>query len=151
MIVRTAEHRGPQLGGAVGWNAVVRAIGVTPGGCMCRRAEWEPQGGRAHDPAKGPEDSAIVLLLLLAGAGLIGAVGRRLDLAAAALIGLGLCLALGLEAASNPAARLLEETLGYTMWWGSEVGLWVWLISHGRCGSALCVPRGRRCGRSAGA
>ena len=39
-----------------------------------------------------------------------------------------MCAALGLQAASNPATRLLAETLGYTMWWGSELGFWVWLM-----------------------
>ena len=73
-------------------------------------------------------DSTIALLAALALAGLIGAVRRRWDLAAAALIGLGLCAAIGIEAASNPSAQLLAETLGYTMWWGSELGFWVWLI-----------------------
>jgi hypothetical protein len=64
---------------------------------------------------------------LMSVAGLIGAFMLRWDLAAAALIGLGLCAAIGLEAASNPSARLLAGTLGYTMWWGSELGFWVWL------------------------
>ncbi len=79
-------------------------------------------------PSSGEANSTIALLVALALAGLVGAVRRRWDLAAAALIGLGLCAAIGIEAASNPSATLLAETLGYTMWWGSELGLWVWLI-----------------------
>ena len=39
-----------------------------------------------------------------------------------------MCAAIGIEAASNPSTTLLAETLGYTMWWGSELGFWVWLI-----------------------
>src|ERR1039457_7626278 len=53
---------------------------------------------------------------------------RRWDLSAAALIRPGMCGAIGIEAASNPATTLLAATLGYTMWWGSELGFWVWLI-----------------------
>ncbi len=128
MIMRTAEHRGPQLGERAGRNAVVRAVGVTPWWLYVPASEWSRKIDVRVTPPRGQRDSAIALLLMLAVAGLAGAVGHRRDLTAAALIGLGLCLAIGLEAASNPSAKLLEETLGYTMWWGSEVGLWVWLI-----------------------
>ena len=128
MIARTAEHRGPQLGRTAGWNAVVRAVGVTPWWLYVPASEWQRKLDVRVTPSRGRRDSAIALLALLALAGLVGAVGRRRDLTAASLIGLGLCLAIGAEAASNPSAKLLEETLGYTMWWGSEVGLWVWLI-----------------------
>ena len=29
---------------------------------------------------------------------------------------------------TTPPRRLLAETLGYTLWWGSELGFWVWLV-----------------------
>ncbi len=32
------------------------------------------------------------------------------------------------QVANNPASQLLAETLGYTLWWGSELGFWVWLV-----------------------
>ena len=128
MIVRTAEHRGPTLGATVGWHAVVRSVGVRPWWLYVPASEWERKADVRATPSSGEADSTIALLAALALAGLIGAVRRRWDLAAATLIGLGLCAAIGLEAASNPSTTLLAETLGYTMWWGSELGLWVWLI-----------------------
>ena len=128
MIVRTAEHRGPTLGATVGWHAVVRSVGIRPWWLYIPASEWERKRDVRATPSAGRVDSTIVLLAALALAGLIGAVRRRWDLAAAALIGLGLCVAIGLEAASNPSTQLLAETLGYTMWWGSELGLWVWLM-----------------------
>ena len=128
MIVRTAEHRGPTLGATVGWHAVVRSVGIRPWWLYIPASEWERKRDVRATPSAGRMDSTIVLLAALALAGLIGAVRRRWDLAAAALIGLGLCVAIGLEAASNPSTQLLAETLGYTMWWGSELGLWVWLM-----------------------
>ena len=127
-IVRTAEHRGPTLGATVGWHAVVRSIGVRPWWLYVPASEWERKADVRATPSTRALDSTIALLAALALAGLIGAVRRRWDLAAATLIGLGLCAAIGLEAASNPSTRLLAETLGYTMWWGSELGFWVWLI-----------------------
>ncbi|MGD0452271.1 MAG: hypothetical protein ABSB69_01615 [Solirubrobacteraceae bacterium] len=128
MIVRTAEHRGPTLGATVGWHAVVRSIGVRPWWLYVPASEWERKADVRATPSSRALDSTIALLAALALAGLIGAVRRRWDLAAAALIGLGLCAAIGVEAASNPSTQLLAETLGYTMWWGSELGLWVWLM-----------------------
>ncbi len=128
MIVRTAEHRGPTLGATVGWHAVVRSVGVRPWWLYVPGSEWERKYDVRETPSGTRVDSTIALLAALALVGLIGAAGRRWDLAAAAAIGLGLCAAIGLEAASNPSTQLLAETLGYTMWWGSELGLWVWLI-----------------------
>jgi hypothetical protein len=128
MIARTVEHRGATLGATVGWNAVVRSVGVRPWWLYVPASEWERKADVRQTPSRGRVDSTLALLAALALAGLIGALRRRWDLAAAAVIGLGLCAAIGSEAASNPSATLLAETLGYTMWWGSELGLWVWLI-----------------------
>ena len=128
MIVRTAEHRGPTLGATVGWHAVVRSIGVRPWWLYVPASEWDRKVDVRQTPGSLAVDSTIGLLGALALAGLIGGFRRRWDLTAAALIGLGMSVAIGLAAASNPSGRLLSETLGYTMWWGSELGLWVWLI-----------------------
>ena len=128
MIAHTVEDRGATLGTAVGWNAVVRSVGVRPWWLYVPASEWDRKADVRATPASGATDSTIALLLVLALAGLIGAFMARWDLAAAALIGLGMCTAIGIEAASNPSTPLLAETLGYTMWWGSELGLWVWLV-----------------------
>jgi hypothetical protein len=128
MIVRTVEHRGATLGPTAGWRAVVRAVGFRPWWLYVPASEWERKADVLRAPSSTAVNSTIVILAALTLAGLIAAVARRLDLTAAALIGLGLSAAIGLEATSNPATRLLAETLGYTMWWGSELGFWVWLI-----------------------
>jgi hypothetical protein len=128
MIVRTAEHRDPKLGASVGWHAVVRSIGVRPWWLYVPGSQWQ----RKYDVLKAPNtlavDSAIALLAALLLALATAPWTRRFDLAAAALIGLGLCAAAGAQTALNPSSRLLEETLGYTLWWASELGLWVWLV-----------------------
>jgi hypothetical protein len=127
-IVRTAEHRGATLGRAVGWHAVARSVGVTPWWLYVPGSEWERKGDLRATPSGTRASSTIALLAALFLAGLIGALRRRWDLASAALIGLLLCGAIYLEAASNPKTLLLAETLAYTMWWGSQLGFWVWLI-----------------------
>jgi hypothetical protein len=127
MIVRTAEHHGATLGTAVGWHAVVRSVGFGPWWLYVPASEWERKVDVLRIPSTTAVDSTVAILAALALVAIIGALVRRFDLVAAALIGLGLSAAIGLEAASNPASRLLSETLGYTMWWGSELGLWVWL------------------------
>jgi len=128
MIVRTVQHRGPALGGAVGRTAVIRSVGITPWWLYVPASQWERKTDVRATPSAGARDSTIAILVALVLAGVIGAFLGRWDIAGAALIGLGLCAAIGLEAASNPAKPLLAGTLGYTMWWGSELGLWVWLI-----------------------
>ncbi len=128
MIVRTAEHPEPKLGASVGWHAVVRSVGFRPWWLYVPASEWERKADVRATPSSLQADSALALLAALALVGMLAAYARRWDLLAAALIALGLCAAIGLEAASNPSAQLLAETLGYTMWWGSELGLWVWLV-----------------------
>jgi len=149
MIVRTAEHRGPTLGGTVGWTALVRSVGERPWWLYVPASEWERKYDVRHSPTGAQSESAIAILAALGVVGLIGAFRRRFDVLAAALIGLGMCAAIGLQAASNPASTLLAETLGYTLWWGSELGFWVWLILAwalwlGLSGLALMVVRALR-------
>jgi hypothetical protein len=128
MVVRTAEHHGAKLGPTVGWNAVVRSVGVRPWWLYVPGTEWDRKYDVRRTPSTGQIDSTIAILAALALAGLIGAWRRRWDLASAALISLGLCAAIALAAGANPSSQLLAETLGYTMWWGSELGFWVWLV-----------------------
>jgi hypothetical protein len=128
MIVRTAEHPEPQLGASVGWHAVVRSVGFRPWWLYVPASEWQRKADVRATPSSAQTNSALALLAALALVGVLTAYARRWDLFAAVLIALGLCAAIGLEAASNPSAQMLAETLGYTMWWGSELGLWVWLV-----------------------
>lgn len=127
MIVRTAEHREPKLGASVGWHAVVRSIGVRPWWLYVPASEWEHKTDVRETPSEQRVDTTIALLAALALVGLLGGLARRFDVLAASLIGLGLSGALVLQAASNPSTRLLAGTLAYTTWWGSELGLFVWL------------------------
>jgi len=128
MIARTVEHRGHTVGATVGWHALVRAVGVRPWWLYVPASEWERKLDVLHTPSSARTNSTLAVLATLGVVLLGGALRRRWDLCAAALIALGLCAVMVEQVANNPASRLLSETLGYTLWWGSELGLWVYLV-----------------------
>jgi hypothetical protein len=128
LIVTTVNDRGKTLGPRVGWNAVVRAIGFKPWFLFAPRSEWNRKASVRQTPGSDQRNSALALLAALALIAIAGALARRIDLCAAALMGLGMCVGLGADAANTPTAPLLAGTLGYTLWWGSQLGLWVWLV-----------------------
>jgi hypothetical protein len=127
-VVRTATATKATLGTTVGWRAVVRAIGVPPWWLIDPHSPWD----RKVDVRVAPRLVSSVSCLLMLGALLaLAAVGlrrRRADLCAGALIALALCAALAGVAATTPNTHLLASTLGYTMWWGSPVGMFVWIV-----------------------
>ena len=129
LIVTTVNDRGKTLGPPAGWNAVAHAIGFKPWFLYVPRSEWERKRDVRRAPAAGQAVSTIALLALLGLIAVVAGVRRRIDLSAAALMGLAMCLGLASDAANTPAAPLLAGTLGYTMWWGSQLGLWVWLVA----------------------
>jgi hypothetical protein len=157
LIVRTVEHRGQSLGSRIGWNAVVRSIGITPWWLYVPSTAWDrkydvgalthPGAGAPSSPGSGRTLSAIAILAALGVVALFASLALRWDVAGAALIGLGMCAAIGAEAASNPADPLLAGTLGYTMWWGSVLGFFVDLVLAWSLWLALSTalaPRVRR-------
>ena len=127
LIARSVEDRGKTLGPAVGWNAVVEAIGINPWWLTDAKGTWTRKNDVRKTPSKTAIDSAIVILLGLWLIAVVAALRRRGDLVAASLMALAMCLAIGENAANNPSNTLLAGTLGYTLWWGSQLGLWVWL------------------------
>ena len=128
MIARTVEHRGHTLGSTTGWHALVRAVGERPWWLYVPASEWERKLDVLHTPSSAQTNSALAVLGALAAVLLVAAVRRRWDLCAGTLIALGLCAAMVEQVANNPGSKLLAETLGYTLWWGSELGFWVWLV-----------------------
>jgi hypothetical protein len=138
LIASTATAQRPTEGATAGWRAVIRAVGVTPRWLRAPGIEARDLGGvsggdygdtRLNDiwspPGTGATVSAVVLMGLLLAAGVAGAFRRRVDVAAAAAIGLLMCAALAADVASTP--RSAVNTVGYTTWWGSAAGVWLWL------------------------
>jgi hypothetical protein len=137
----TSSHS--TVGARAGWRALTSAVGLPPRFLRApqrqlssRHADAGPLSGgdygdtRLEDVLHGPTPLAAVSCLL-ALAGLIVVVvaaarRRRGDLVAGAAIGLLLSAAFAWMASATPLQDF--DTLGYTLWWGSLAGMWVWLI-----------------------
>jgi hypothetical protein len=128
-VVNYATGGERTLGSRVGWHAVVRTVGVPPWWLYVPNTRWDRYQDVIAKPDTSRTASTIVALALLLLVAVVAALRRRGDVLAAALIGLALCLAVGVVAAKTPATpRNLASTVGYTLWWASHVGMWVYLV-----------------------
>jgi hypothetical protein len=127
-VVRTARASPPTLGATVGWHAVVRAIGIRPWWLRNPASPWERKNEVRTGSATLASSSSVVMLVALVALVAVGVRRREPELWAGALIALALCAGLATVAASTPTKRVLAETLGYTMWWGSPAGMFVWVM-----------------------
>jgi hypothetical protein len=127
LIVESATKPKATLGDEVGWHAVVHAVGITPWWLQTPKSRWQRKYEVRSTPSTLARNSTIAMLAALALVAPIALVRRRRDVATLALTALVLCPALGAVAASTPTPRRLSATLGYTMWWGSQAGMVVWL------------------------
>jgi hypothetical protein len=127
-IVAAAEAHEPKQGPVVGWHAVVRAVGIPPWWLTAPSAPFTRFQEVRTAPGALAVLSTVVLLAGLCALLLAGLLRGRLDLAAGAGIGLALALALFAVAGATPAGVDVSHSLGYTMWWGSQAGMWVWLM-----------------------
>jgi hypothetical protein len=128
LVVRSATTPKATLGASVGWHAIVRAVGVRPWWLYAPVDRWQRQYDVRETPRLHAVLSCIALLAALFVAMVVAFRRGRRDVASGVLIGLVLCGALGAVAASTPSAPSVTLTLAYTMWWGSQVGMWVWLM-----------------------
>jgi hypothetical protein len=128
LVARTATAHKPTLGLHVGANAVMRAIGMRPWWLTVPATRWD----RKYDVVAAQSSlrvaTTIALLVGLVVIACVGLLRRRRDIATAALIGLVLCVALAAVAAQTPTMPVLAATVAYSLWWGSQCGMWVWLI-----------------------
>jgi hypothetical protein len=125
-IVEAATLGEPTLGPATGWYSVVHAVGVPPWWLQGPRDPFARLAEVAYAPPAASTATAALVLAALAGVAIAGFRSRRRELAAAALIALGLMIALALVAASTP--KSVFGVVGYTLWWGSPAGMFSWLV-----------------------
>jgi hypothetical protein len=128
-VLRTARANPPTLGSAVGWHAVVRAVGAPPWWLRNPASPWERKNEVRSASSTLATVSTVVILAALVVLALAGLLRRDGELCSGALIALALCAGLAAVAASTPTRRVLAETLGYTMWSGSPAGMFVWIIA----------------------
>jgi hypothetical protein len=139
LVLRSATAHTQTLGAATGWRATARAIGWMPWWLHQPADRWTRKLDVALPAGTVRTTTTIALLAALLVAATAGALRRRGDVTAAAAIGLVMAVALALEASHTPVPRVLSATLGYTMWWGSQLGMWVWLIV-GWCAWLVVAP-----------
>ncbi len=127
LVAEAATRHKATLGSEVGWHAVVHAVGITPWWLQTPKSRWQRKYEVRSTPTALASSSTIAALAALVAVALVGVLRRRRDVATLALTALVLCPALAAVAAATPTPPLLSATLGYTMWWGSQVGMVVWL------------------------
>ncbi len=127
LVAESATKHKQTLGNEVGWHAVVRAVGIMPWWLREPQSRWQRKYEVRQKPSGLAVDSTIVMLGALTLIAAIALALRRRDIVTLALTALVLCPALAAVAASTPTPRRLSATLGYTMWWGSQAGMFVWL------------------------
>lgn len=149
LLVQAATAHKTTLGAQAGARALVRAVGLVP---RWLRRPGDVYDNRLIDATSEPGTLAIVsCAAALAALALIAALAlwrRRRDLLSAALIGLLLAGAFAAVAADTPLSAV--KTLGYTLWWGSPAGMWIYLTIAWAALSLLAGPLGSR-GRAGGA
>jgi hypothetical protein len=143
-LASAAGTRGQAEGTSVGWRVLARAVGAPPRWLRApERGVHDPSGRqvgavsggdygdtRLRDVWTAPSAfatvSALLVLLALAAITLAAAWARRRDLVAGGVIGAVLCASLAGLASATPVRSV--HSLGYTLWWGSLVGMWVWML-----------------------
>jgi hypothetical protein len=126
LLVRSASSGDASAGFSAGWHAVVRMVGVPPWWLRDDRSPLERIGDLIARPGALAIATAFLVLVGLAAAVVTGWRRRRADLCAAGLLGLALCVAVGLGASSTPVKSF--GTVGYTLRWTSPTGMSVWLL-----------------------
>jgi hypothetical protein len=129
-VLEAVGKRKSPLGASVGVHAVIRTVGVTPWWLTRPSDPFVRKRDVRHATSTLASLSTALILgwLLLASA--LAIRRRRTDVAAGGLLALVLCAAIFSIANATPSTpRFLAETLGYTLWSASTVGMFVWLIA----------------------
>lgn len=141
LVAHAAVANHATLGPAAGWHAVVRAVGWPPWWLTSPATPFDRAAQVVARPSAAAAASATVVLWGLFVCALVGWRRRRPDVAAAAILALLLCAALAAVAASTPTRRILEQSLGYTMWWASPAGMFAWVVLGWSVVTLLPAPR----------
>jgi hypothetical protein len=143
-IASAVGGQGKTEGARTGWRALARAVGVPPRWLRTPESEVYDRSGRQVGVVSGGDYgdtrlrdvwrrptalatiSALLVLCALALTTLASIRARRGDLVAGGVISAVLCGSFAAVASATPVRGV--HSLGYTLWWGSVVGMWVWLL-----------------------
>jgi hypothetical protein len=126
LVADAVLNRKGTLGGSPGWNTVARSIGIAPWWLrdpVVGIKRWFEVLGA---PGTGVQVSAAVVLASLALVFVIALRRRNVEIGSLTALALALCVALALGTASVPTQGTLALTIGYTLWWASAAGMFVW-------------------------
>jgi hypothetical protein len=102
-------------------------VGIPPWWLRSTMASWPRFLAVIIGPGAGTEVTAGVILAVLVGVLVIAARRRSRTEIASVAIALILCASIGASVASTPTRGELGLTIGYTLWWTSPAGMFVWL------------------------
>jgi hypothetical protein len=143
-IASAAGARGKTEGSSAGWRVLTRAVGVPPRWLRAPESEVYDHTGRQvgvisggdygdtrlsdlwDSPSSLATISALLVLCALAVTTLAAIPARRRELVWGGVIAGLLCALFAGLVSATPVHSV--HSLGYTLWWGSLVGMWVWLL-----------------------
>jgi hypothetical protein len=128
-VLQAATERKSSLGGTVGVHAVVRTVGIRPWWLVRSKDPFSRKRDVLHSSSTLANVSAALIFGWLLVSVALALRRRRADVVAGATLALLLCAAVFSIASATPTKRMLAETLGYTLWSASTVGMFTWLIA----------------------
>ena len=126
-LARSATADKETTGFAVGREALVRTAGVPPWWLEPAEGANDRFGDLGRPPGTLRVVTAVLVILALVAVTAAGVRRRRRDVAAAGAIGLVLLGGITAVASATPTAGLLGLVLGYTLWWASVAGMFVYV------------------------
>lgn|GEM_PF-685042 len=129
-VEEAASERRSPLGATVGAHAVVRTIGVVPWWLHRVGYPFQRKHDVLHSQGTLATVSAALILAWLLLAIALAIRRRRRTEAAGAVLALALSAAVWSIAEATPSTpRFLAETLGYTLWSATTIGMFAWLVT----------------------
>ncbi|HEX4564326.1 MAG TPA: hypothetical protein VH115_07700, partial [Solirubrobacteraceae bacterium] len=129
-VIEAASERRSPLGPTVGVHAVIRTIGLKPWWLTRVGYPFERKYDVLHSQGTLATLSAALIIAWLLLAIALAVRRRRTSDAAGAVLALALGAAVWAIAEATPSKpHFLAETLGYTLWSASLVGMFAWLIT----------------------
>jgi hypothetical protein len=123
---KSAVHKDASVGFSGGWKAVAHMVGIPPWWLQDDRPTLARLGDLTVRPGALSIVSALLVVAALAALAVLGWRQRRADLCAAGLLGLTLCVAVGLATSSTPLQSFAN--VSYTLRWAAPAGMCVWLM-----------------------
>ena len=127
LIADAVLNRKGTLGLSAGWHTVAHAIGIPPWWLQSPvygTNRWYQVIGA---PGAGAAITAVLIIVGVAALLLVALRRRNAEIASLTAIALVIVAALGFSTASTPTEGILALTVGYTLWWASSAGMFVWV------------------------